>query len=395
MFITVKDIKPENIQGTSANIIDQLFNGVDVDINEQTPFTYSKLVRYKTYNVNTDEVLTNKVTVGMMQTFYYNLKRIYERHPNPSSEYTTFKIPKKTHGFREINAPLPALKEDMKNVAKALQDFLMMLPHDSAWAYTEGRDVVHAMKEHTSNKSKWYLKIDLHDFCGSCSKDFIINQLNQLYPFAYYKDVQFTLANVNETLNMLANFATLDDGLPQGTPLSPILTNLIMIPFDYAINKMLYNLTKEDSLLKQKYIYTRYADDIIISAKNKFDYNIILNALKDLFKDTPLTINEEKTRFGSNAGRNWNLGIMCNKDDRTTIGYRRKQQLKAIINNYAQDRKHNNLWSIEDLYWLQGQLSWLQNVEPDYYKGFCSYLTTKYDMNIPSAIKEDIKKHNN
>ena len=67
--------------------------------------------------------------------------------------------------------------------------------------------------------------------------------------------------------------------------------------------------------MKQKYIYTRYADDIIISARNKFDYRIILKALNKLFKDTPLSINKEKTRFGSNAGRNWNLGVMCNKDN--------------------------------------------------------------------------------
>ena len=30
-------------------------------------------------------------------------------------------------------------------------------------------------------------------------------------------------------------------------------------------------------LLKQRYVYTRYADDIIISAKQKFDYKISIN----------------------------------------------------------------------------------------------------------------------
>ena len=174
-----------------------------------------------------------------------------------------------------------------------------------------------------------------------------------------------------------------------------------MIEFDYKINKLIYSLTKDAGLMKQKYVYTRYADDIIISARNKFEYSnegghfAQMLALKDLFSDTPLTINEEKTRFGSSAGRNWNLGVMCNKDNNITIGYKKKQHLKTIINNYMKDRDEDLIWSLEDLYWLQGQLSWLHNVEPEYYSGFKRYLNNKYGKDVPTCIMQDIKQHNN
>lgn len=383
MYITVKKTIEPN---TNQNAIDALFAG-DLDVviqNIQEP----TLVRTKTFEV--DQAHTGNITSAHILTAQLAVANMLSTHPNPEEEYITFSIPKKTHGFREINAPKPELKKDLKQISVLLSDLLQMQCHDSAWAYIPGRDVVHAMKEHTANKSKWYLKIDLHDFFGSCCKEFIVTQLKKLYPFAAYPD-----DTTDTLLKDIAILATKDDGLPQGTPLSPLLTNLIMVEFDYKINKLIYSLTKDAGLMKQKYIYTRYADDIIISAKNKFEYNILLDALRDLFRNTPLTINEEKTRFGSSSGRNWNLGVMCNKDNNITIGYRKKQHLKTIINNYMKDRDIDLIWGLEDLYWLQGQLSWLRNVEPEYYAGFKRYLNNKYGKDVPTCIIQDIKYHNN
>ena len=386
MYITIKAGAQQSNQ-ERINIIDELFAG-NTDIVLPDSNSDRTIVRTKTYHYE-QLPTTNHVHPEMMTVVNAKLKELRDKHPHPETEYETFRIPKKTHGFREINAPLPELKQDLKHISNLLTGYLGILSHDSAWAYIPGRDVVYAMKEHTANKSKWYLKIDLHNFFGSCNKEFIIKQLKKIYPFAAYPgDVTDTL------LENIAMLATKDDGLPQGTPLSPLLTNLIMVEFDYKINKLIYTLTKDTGLMQQKYIYTRYADDIIISARNKFEYNILLDALKDLFSDTPLTINEEKTRFGSSSGRNWNLGVMCNKDNNITIGYKKKQHLKTIINNYMKDRDTNLIWDLEDLYWLQGQLSWLHNVEPEYYTGFKRYLNNKYGKDVPTCILQDIRQHN-
>lgn len=386
MYITIKDTK--NIIKPINNVIDNLFAGnMNVDI---TNLNTDNIIRTKTYNINVNELKQHHVTQEMYIMFNTIINDLCSRHSNPETEYISFKIPKKTHGFREINAPTDSLKHDQKEIAKLLQSYLQILSHDSAWAYIEGRDVVNAMKEHTKNESRWYLKLDLHDFFGSCNKEFITKQLKKLYPFA---DTNiFNEAMTDNILDKITNIAILNNGLPQGTPLSPVLTNLIMVEYDYKMNKMLYQLTKDNKLIKQKYIYTRYADDIIISARNKFDYTVIVNAIKELFQDTPLVLNEDKTRFGSNAGRNWNLGIMCNKDFKTTIGHKRKHELKAIINNYVYS---HNEWELNDIQWLQGQLSWLQNVEPNYFKGFIYYINKKYKINLLDLIKYDIKKFNN
>lgn len=378
MYITVKDTA--NLPTVGRNdFIDNLFSGIEIDTLPAITYTEEPLIRTKTYKV--DEVQTDIISEDRFRLAMEHIMQTI-KDIQPVEHYKEFKIPKKTHGFRTINAPDDILKPKMAKVAKILSDELQILAHDSAWAYVKGRDVITAMKEHQKNNSRWFLKLDLKDFFGSCSVDFIVQQLEKIYPFAVYPS---TMPEV------IANFATLNGGLPQGTPLSPMLTNLIMVEIDYKINRLIYDLTQEAGLFKQHYVYTRYADDIIISAKNNFKYDIIIEAIDNLLEDTPLTINREKVRYGSSSGRNWNLGIMYNKDNELTIGYREKQKLKVTIYNYI----HDGLWPLEDLRWLLGKLNWLHNVQPDYFEGLMNYYKNKYNVDIIKNIISDIKTYNN
>ena len=378
MYITVKDTA--NLPTVQRNdFIDNLFSGIEVDTLPAITYTEEPLIRTKTYKV--DEVQTDIISEDRFRLAMEHIMQVI-KDIQPVEHYKEFKIPKKTHGFRTINAPDDILKPKMAKVAKILSDELQILAHDSAWAYVKGRDVITAMKEHQKNNSRWFLKLDLKDFFGSCSVDFIVEQLEKIYPFAVYPS---TMPRV------IANFATLNGGLPQGTPLSPMLTNLIMVEIDYKINRLIYDLTQEAGLFKQHYVYTRYADDIIISAKNNFKYDIIIEAIDNLLEDTPLTINREKVRYGSSSGRNWNLGIMYNKDNELTIGYREKQKLKVTIYNYI----HDGLWPLEDLRWLLGKLNWLHNVQPDYFEGLMNYYKNKYNVDVIKNIISDIKTYNN
>ena len=387
MYITTKQ-KQESV----STLIDELFevaNIEDIDyvINDNSP-----LIRTVTHKVDAMQTTTDHTPIEKVLMFCAMVDSVCEAHPHPEQEYKEFKIPKKTRGFRTINAPEPRLKESMKKIANALTNYLDIQTHDCAWAYVQGRDVVKAMTEHTANESKWFLKLDLEDFFGSCSPEFIVERLSMIYPFAMYIEDE----RVKNALVKLANFATLNGGLPQGTPLSPVLTNLIMVPFDYELSRVIYSLANKKAIPKQKYVYTRYADDIIISSKVDYDYKKLIRTIeRTVLKDTPLKLNTDKVRFGSSSGRNWNLGIMFNKDNMLTVGYRRKQKLKSVVYNYIKsfNEEHSD-WSLEDLRWLLGQLSWLRNVEPEYFEGLSNYFQTKYNVDVWNSIIADIKFHN-
>ena len=388
MYYTYKDTQAirntiSNRQDTMSNLIDNLFSGTEVvaeQFNDVNTDTHVTLVRTKTSKRPSIHIARRVLEDAR------TIKYIINSNPHPQDQYNTFKIPKRSGGLRTINAPEETLMKQMRSINNILTYNMKVLAHDSAWAYVKGRDVVGAMKEHTNNKSNWFLKADLKDFFGSCSTEFIVKQLKQVHPFDF---IETTIPGFCQSL---AEFSVLDGGLPQGTPLSPLLTNIIMIPIDFEINRLLNLLVTDEIIPKQRYVYTRYADDIIISAKLKFNYELVMNAIQNtIFKDTPLKFNTSKTRFATSSGRNWNLGVMCNNNNETTVGYRKKKLLKAMAHNYFMDKANEIKCSVEDLQHFQGLLAWLEHVEPAYYTGFIQYLHNKYSYDLKESILTDIR----
>lgn len=78
-------------------------------------------------------------------------------------------------------------------------------------------------------------------------------------------------------------------GIPQGTPISALLSNIYMIDFDEKIFK------HSDSL---KGYYVRYCDDILVILPGQNDYQSIVSDIKEILVNTAgnsLKINESKT----------------------------------------------------------------------------------------------------
>ena len=349
------------ITAQQINIFDALYGNLPIQLDERINQT-----RYITTRVE------NPRPIPMLQGSLTNLLRVIKTMTNDNpNQYEHFRIPKATHGFRDIYAPAGNLKTAQRLIVNWMQTTCKTLPNNAAHAYVPERSALTACKVHQANESKWMLKIDLKDFFPSCTGDFVFSQLKKIYPYCLLSD---------DSLRELLRFCLLNDALPQGAPTSPIITNTIMIPYDYAIQKKLMSF---DGV---HYVYTRYADDLLISSKIKFNYNEVVRYLEELLPDN-LKIKHEKTRFGSTSGQNWNLGLMLNKDNNITLGYKEKQRLRAMVNSLLKDYTNDIKWSAEDRHHAQGKLAYLRYIEPEYHDGMTAKYEQKYGVSIKDALK--------
>ena len=301
-----------------------------------------------------------------------------------STLYRSFKIPKRSGGLRQINAPEGELMTALRELKFILEQKLYANYHTTAFAYIKGRSTIDAVKRHQQNKSRWFLKLDFHDFFGSTTLEFVMKQMETIFPFNEILKSERGRAAIKSALSL----CFLNGGLPQGTPISPTLTNLMMIPFDHQLAKAMREHTPH-------ICYTRYADDLLLSSDLSFKWTEVQQQVIDLLKqiNAPFQLNTSKTRYGSSAGRNWNLGVMLNKDNEITIGHSKKKLLKAMLYNFMNDYTNNRIWNLEDVQVLNGQISYYKMVEKENIEQILNTYSNKFNLSVMGAIKQ-ILTHN-
>lgn len=304
--------------------------------------------------------------------------RTVDRH----SLYKSFSIPKKSGGYRKIDAPEAELKVALSNLKLILETSFKALYHTSAFAYIHDRSTLDCVKRHQRNNSRWFEKDDLSNFFGSTTLEFVMKMLSKIYPFC--EVIKDDIGR--EELEKALELGFLDGVLPQGTPLSPTLTNIIMIPLDFTISKKLR------AIENQSFVYTRYADDFFISNRYNFDPAMVRGIIRDTLNEfeAPYVFKEEKSRYGSSSGRNWMLGLMLNKDNNITVGYKNKKYFKAAVQSYAQDKANGKHWNLDDLRTLEGKRSYYTHIEGETIIDIVKKIGAKYNMDIEKSIKEDL-----
>lgn len=366
-----------------ADLLDQFYKGVTPLYHPEKIKSYKKTITVILTRPITDALADERYHVDKMVEALKEFEVTIDLLNNiPRKDlYRFFTIPKRSGGLRQIAAPCPELMTTLRDLKNVFEYKIKCLPHNAAFAYIKERNCKHALEVHQRNKSRWFLKLDIHDFFGSIIVHDMIAAFGRIFPLCTI------IERIPELFVKILDICTLPNEqgqcvLPQGTPMSPLLTNLYMIDFDHFIQNKLRDYNH------QQFVYTRYADDLLISSQYDFDYKELTIYIQNILWQYNLRLNPDKTRYGSNAGRNWNLGMMLNKDNQITIGHQQKERLKAMLHNFLRDFTSGKPWSIIDTQVLVGQVSYYRNIEPAYVRE----LIKKYDGKLNTDFKQCVKK---
>ena len=320
---------------------------------------------------------------NQIKDFLEEYRKILPMLNEKDKHYKEIPIPKKkkVNGktqYRILHEPAEEIKKVQTLAKEIIEDVLKIHPHDAVHSYTKKRDNTTNAKMHTY--SKHIINIDLKDYFGSINEEILYRELSKFKELCLYNmelsstpyfDEGKTIkrfinlkALTKELLDAIINVATYKNRLPQGSPLSPTLSNLVFFKVDHELQEY---FNTQPPLSKTRIMYTRYCDDLTFSSFNPINLEKLKLFIILALEDTPFKINEEKTKYLKNTHRCYITGVKINKDNKATYGHEKKAQLKRdIFQLFMLYKEGNNdkQYASEVL----GQLAYLQKLEPAYAK---------------------------
>lgn len=250
---------------------------------------------------------------------------IYKK--DPARKYRDFEIPKKYGGTRKISAP----SDELKLMQRRLSDLLRSHIEETNSREKPKNKISHGFEPDRSivtnaachRNRRYVFNTDIQDFFGTIN----FGRVRGLF----LKDNNFEL---NETVaTILAQIACHENALPQGSPCSPVISNLIGHIIDVHLVKL---------AARHGCRYTRYADDLTFSTNLKI-FPAPIARIEDgephewrpgkklirVVKHCGFELNPRKTRMQYRDSRQEVTGLVVNRKVNVRSEYRRK--VRAMV----------------------------------------------------------------
>ncbi|MBI4455885.1 MAG: RNA-directed DNA polymerase [Acidobacteria bacterium] len=171
-----------------------------------------------------------------------------------ATKYKTFEILKRKGGTRTIKAPSNPLKLVQQRLSILLQDCVDEINKAKnrkdriAHGFKRKRSIITNARQHRNRR--YVFNIDLEDFFPSINFGRVRGYFIRDRSFALNEDVATVIAQI----------ACHENALPQGSPCSPVISNLIAHVLDMHLVRL---------ASKVGCTYSRYADDLTFSTNKK------------------------------------------------------------------------------------------------------------------------------
>ena len=268
--------------------------------------------------LNSLQDLANFWEIPHSQLSYYAYKA------DKAALYRVHNVPRRNGRIRKIEAPVPTLKFIQRIIHESLT--LIYGPHRAVHGFLAERSIVTNARQHLG--SSYVLNIDIEDFFPSITSKRIYGRLVAA-PYSLHPKVANPIAALSTNVYLR---------LPQGSPSSPIIANMVVAELDSDLALL---------CAKQRCRYTRYADDITISTSRSSmsphiarypnsrgtGQVIIGDSLTDVIEKHGFRLNPFKSRLQSYWTRQTCTGLVVN-GDRLSLPRPYIRRLRSLVDHW-------------------------------------------------------------
>lgn len=273
--------------------------------------------------------------------------------------YKEVLIPKKSGGMRQLCVPNRQLKAVQSWI---LQNILYKLHSNVASkGFERGSSIKDNVIPHIG--ATHIVKVDLKDFFTTIKSKNI---------FLTFKTIGYN-NQISKLLTLLCSYKSY---LPQGSPASPKLANLICHRLDARISRYVE---------KSDITYTRYADDITLSAYSPQKICAAYKFIQKVISEENFILNIKKTRFVGPTRRKKITGLVIS-EKKSGIGRIEYRNMRKILHELF-------LKSRSDYSFFHGKMNWINDVDIENFKRLKKLATTLSKKTDDERFKKEMKKY--
>ena len=315
-----------------------------------------KLAHFGLPKVDTIEQLAQAMGVELKALRFL----AYNRRVATVTHYRRFLLPKKTGGHRLISAPMRRLKAAQRWVLTHILDKVTL--HEAAHGFRHGRSIVSNARPHVG--ADVVINLDLKDFFPSISQPRVkgvFKSLGYSEAVATALSLVCTEPEVDEVVLDGQTFYVARGlrHLPQGSPASPGVTNLLCRRLDARLAGLARALD---------FVYTRYADDLTFSARGLAAASVpvgkLLRGVADIVQHEGFTVHPSKTRVMRRGRQQEVTGVVVN--DKLSVDRETMRKFRATLYQVEKDGPEGKRWGVSHdvLAALHGFACFVAQVDP-------------------------------
>lgn len=270
-------------------------------------------------------------------------------HFDVSNEIDEFKIKSRT-----VYQPSKKLKLIQRFLNSYIFEFAAF-NSNAVFSYRKGSSILNAVRIHAKNTH--FFQTDISNFFNSIKQTHIEDVLSKHLDSVPIRDI-------HHYKDRLLELITVNGKLPVGFVTSPLISNSCLYPFD----EDLY-----DYCLSNGITYSRYSDDLILSAKDRVSLESIKEVIQRLLNKNfsrSFSLNESKTKYTHKGKKLKFLGVVILPNGQLTIDNKIKRKLEVSIHFYLNDKeKFIDIIggdSESGIARMSGQLNYISMIDPNY-----------------------------